>query len=167
MSKGCLLILGVAWFATLVPAPAHQKPTPGGDPQKNLQGEWVLQTIEFEGKDLPDATRRNLFPEGKDVLVVKGNRLSMLDVVRMTFQLDPTTTPCGIDLKVEPQALGESRLGVLLDIGTLEGIYELNGDTFKICVSFHSHRVKERPTTFKTAPSSRNAVLVFQRKRSK
>ena len=68
-----------------------------------------------------------------------------------TQKLDPSKSPKAIDVKVTE---GLNKGAVML------GIYEINGDTLKVCFDAEG---KKRPTQFKSAPASKTFVNVHKR----
>ena len=70
-----------------------------------------------------------------------------------TFKLDPAKSPAQIDLV----SLFERDKGK-----TFQGIYELNGDTLKLCLS---RKEGDRPRSF--TPRRDDAVVLFELRRVK
>jgi uncharacterized protein (TIGR03067 family) len=103
---------------------------PGTD-LKNLQGTWKIVRAEQEGNDVKGQL-------GYDEFLIEGNSSQVRikgEVRKGRFQIDPSKTPKQIT--VAPPGGGE-----------VLGIYELNGDTWKILVP----KVGDgRPTSFKDA----------------
>jgi uncharacterized protein (TIGR03067 family) len=97
-----------------------------------LQGKWQLVSLERDGKsvDVPkDAVR-----------VVKGDKYTINPrpgvTIEGTFKIDPTTKP----KQVDATASAGPNKGK-----TMMGIYEIDGDTLKICYALPG---KDRPTEF-------------------
>ncbi len=115
-----------------------------------LQGTWVVVAQEADGQSRPESQfkpfndwmlfegttlrRRQTAPDGKDVG----------EEVRYT--VDPTKSPKTIDL---------TQFG-----RTAFGVYELSGDTLKLCVS---NNAAPRPTGFTTSRGDRCRLDVLQR----
>jgi len=78
---------------------------------------------------------------------VEGSNTVKKDYGKLTMKLDPSTTPKCVDIVITG---GDQKDAVL------EGIYELQGDTLKICAKVIG---KERPGQF-TSPEGSNIVLV-------
>src|SRR5580704_1743690 len=96
-----------------------------------LQGVWKFALVEFDGKKQPQApfaTNKMILLKDGTYLVIQGPR-----VTRGTLKVDPKSTPKHYDPTVTTGP-GKDR--------AFSGIYELEGDTLKICFSF---RGKERP----------------------
>jgi RNA polymerase sigma factor (sigma-70 family) len=110
----------------------------------HLQGEWAATSLEIDGKDSIKKTK------GKEwKLVFDGDKVKGITKAgdEIPFKLDSKKKPKEIDLLE-----GEKEV-------TLRAIYELDGDTLKVCwLKDHSNR----PTGF----DSTNGVLaVFERKK--
>jgi uncharacterized protein (TIGR03067 family) len=114
-----------------------------------LQGEWVLASGERDGKETPAEEAEKL------TRIVKGDQYTLLRdgkvVARGTLQVDPTKKPRTIDVKRTEE--GAHRM---------LGIYELDGDTQKVCFSAPG---KDRPTEFSAKAGSGNLLSVWKRKK--
>jgi uncharacterized protein (TIGR03067 family) len=126
---------------------------PGGkeaeEERRALQGAWVVVRMDEDGKKMFQEERLKFIFKGDEIAPLnKGERTAW-----MGYRLDPTKTPKRFDLTL---GLG-AHLG-----GQLEGIYSLDGDTLKICLSS-----KKRPTAFVTAPGSGTALLILEREKKK
>ncbi len=115
-----------------------------------FQGAWSLVAIEQNGEKVPDdkLTNVRLLIEGNKRILKERDRL----VTRSTFRLDASKNPRWIDVTV--QAGGE------LTGKTLHGIYEIDGDTQKICFSLQAD---ERPRDFTARQDSGRLLQVFKR----
>jgi uncharacterized protein (TIGR03067 family) len=119
--------------------------TPKTD-QDRIQGAWVMVARETNGQaDDPASFKKQatLVFEGDKVIVKMGTRSADLG----SFTLDPTKTPKFYN-RTYPD--GTPRYG----------IYELEGDTLKICIADLG---KERPTTFATKPGDGTSLLIYKR----
>lgn len=114
------------------------------DDQEKIQGTWKAEKATLGGMDAPAQELEKM------VLEFKGNKATPRDKQDnpADFTLDATKKPKTMDLKT---AKGE----------TMQGIYELDGDTLKVCLS----REGERPTKFESAEGSRTMVIVFKREK--
>jgi uncharacterized protein (TIGR03067 family) len=113
-----------------------------------LQGSWTIVTLEMDGAEMPAGA------PGGSKIVVKGdkfNTISMGATYDGTIALDPTKRPKSLDLKFTagPEKGNTSR-----------GIYELDGDNWKICLTVTS---KTRPSAFATAPGTGLALETLRR----
>ena len=117
-----------------------------------IQDTWV--TVSFEVRwqgGSPEAVKdiRTVFKD-KDYVQKKGDEV----LEEGTFTLDPDKKPRQIDFKI----------GKGLDRGKDQfGIYELDGDTLKICVAAPGTEV--RPTDFETGPESQTVLVVMRREK--
>lgn len=105
----------------------------GADDQKKLAGTWVLASGENDGKAVSAEalkTSRLVFDGDKHVVTVGGT------VYKGTQKLDPAAKPKAIDITdTEGPFKGK----------TILGIYDVSGDTFKIC---YDPSGKARPKEF-------------------
>ena len=116
-----------------------------------LEGVWSFALVEFDGKKqpaVPFATNKMIISKDGSYVVVQGTR-----VTRGTLKLDPTATPKHYD----PTITTGPRKSL-----TFSGIYELDGDTLKICFSL---RGKERPAALASKPGSGLLFQVFNREK--
>ena len=117
---------------------------------RELQGVWNVVSQEQGGQQLPE----DRLQAANSRLIFDRNRLLSRDTAPdgkdvgqdVTYGLDPTQSPKAIDL--------------IRNGRTLLGIYELDGDTLKLCVDREPGR---RPTQFKTAQGSQEILHVAQR----
>jgi uncharacterized protein (TIGR03067 family) len=145
LSCVCLLAAGV------LPAVAAE-PDPVSKDRKALQGEWAVEALEYNGKDYTDKYKI-AFACKDDVLTVQGDGAVRKEYAKLTFKLDPSTTPKCVDLTVAG--------GVQKD-AKLEGIYELKGDELRLCVKVFG---SDRPTEFKSPAGASIALLTLKRKK--
>jgi uncharacterized protein (TIGR03067 family) len=109
-----------------------------------LQGPWTLRSLVLGGQEMPPAGGIEI--DG-DRFVVNGMGAEYAG----TIELDSQAKPKRFDMLFTrgPEAGNRNR-----------GIYELNGDTWKICLNIEG---KARPRSFTAKPGSGNAVEVFAR----
>ena len=117
-----------------------------GDAKKDeaqLKGTWTVISEEDNGKasKVKDATVT--IGAGKITVKVKGKKDQ-----ESTYKVDTTKKPKAIDIVVDDGK--KSKLG----------IYELDGDTLKLCFG-----EKARPTEFKTSQESPGLLLVLKREK--
>jgi uncharacterized protein (TIGR03067 family) len=124
----------------------------GDDVLKKIQGTWKFISQEMDGKERP----------AEDVAKLKitfsGDKWTVRDDGKVvqggTHKFDPSKKPGQVDAKVtEGEGKGETMLG----------IYELKGDTIRVCFDPQG---KERPTTFKTKAGQFAAVVQREKKKS-
>jgi uncharacterized protein (TIGR03067 family) len=119
---------------------------------EQLQGTWVTVTGEMNGDKLGDDIAKDLkFVVKGDKFEVDGPAEVIKQYAKGTFKLEATTKPKTIDITV-----GEGAMKGDL----IEGIYEFDGDTLKMCAKLTG---KERPADFTTNAGSNMVSLVLKR----
>jgi uncharacterized protein (TIGR03067 family) len=131
----------------------------GAEPEKQnakekalepFQGTWKLAAFEVEGKqlDIDD------FKETR--LTVKGDAFTMSTAAatyKGTFKIDAAKKPKTFDMSFsDGPEKGKTCLG----------IYEMDGDTWKLCIGLTG---KERPKEFATKENSGHALEVLKREK--
>lgn len=113
-------------------------------------GTWKFVSLEADGKKVPEAD----FETAR--LVLKGASFTFTDdhgTVHGTFQVDPAKKPKTIDVTFTDGP----------DKGkTFLGIYELKGDTYKVCIGL---KEKDRPKEFVSEPGSGHALETLRRQK--
>ena len=116
-----------------------------------LEGVWRFGVVEVEGVKQPDApfeTNKLIVSKGGRYLIVQGQRMT-----RGVIKLGPTETPKHYDVSItNGPRKGQTALGV----------YEIDGDSFKVCLPFRS---KERPAALVSKPGSGCLFYVFKREK--
>jgi uncharacterized protein (TIGR03067 family) len=112
--------------------------------QEKLQGTWQVLRQEYDGDD-------ENFQDNK--LVITADKITFKEKQgekTWTYKLDPAKQPKTIDLTTEVKGK------------TIQwtGIYQLNGDTLRICAS---EKGKDRPTEFTCPKGSRLTLYVLKR----
>lgn len=118
-----------------------------GDLDK-LQGTWIIVTLEMNGAEMPAGAH------GGSKIVVKGDKFTTISMgaeYSGTITLDSAKRPRAFDLKF---TTGPEKGNTSL------GIYELDGDSWKICLTVTG---KTRPTEFATQPGSGHALETLRR----
>jgi uncharacterized protein (TIGR03067 family) len=102
-------------------------PVAGDDDAKKdmdaLQGNWVMQVGESNGEKLPEEvakTYKRTITKDKLTITRGGEEL-----YQGSFKIDPTKKPKSIDVTIET---GPNKGATMI------GIYELDGDTLKVCM---------------------------------
>jgi uncharacterized protein (TIGR03067 family) len=115
-----------------------------------LQGTWVMAAMEVEGQKIAEDRLQGTeleIKEGKYVVTANGKRYEM------TFTLDAAKKPKEIDM-VFTEGPEKDKLH--------RGIYEIEGDTFKLC------RLRDaeygRPRDFTTSPGTSLFWIQWKRK---
>ncbi|MCI0683901.1 MAG: TIGR03067 domain-containing protein, partial [Gemmataceae bacterium] len=103
---------------------------------KKFQGTWTVELVEAEGKEVPIDLFKGMTVtfEGDKYTVKVDDRV----VQAATQKLDPSKSPKTLDGKLA-EGLGKGTV--------ILGIYEISGDTLKVCFDPEG---KKRPTEFKT-----------------
>lgn len=104
-----------------------------------LQGSWTITDLEVEAQKMPGAMLAN------SRIVIKGNRFTSTGMDALytgTLELDMSTSPRQLNMKFDA---GPEKGN------TNPGIYELDGDTWKICLAT---RGAVRPLSFASTPGS-------------
>jgi uncharacterized protein (TIGR03067 family) len=165
-----LLVFSLGCGKKSSPTSESQVPTPAADPKQKrnlspnpspnppaeadadlLQGTWVVEAAELDGKKASAAELKDLLLIFKDdQMITKKPGGSESGI----FKLDPTKTPKNIEI-------GQSERDTT---DMAPGIYELNGDNLKICFTRGRdvNRAK-RPSTFETKPGSNMMLWVLKR----
>jgi uncharacterized protein (TIGR03067 family) len=121
-----------------------------GDAKKDLQhlqGTWQLESVEDSKKAKLDIKKRTLFVGGDIVLVQEGDKLIQAGTLRLVTSKSPRM----IDVVV--------RKGEHVD-NTMLGIYELKGDTLKVCFDPEGD---SRPKKFAAKADSAIFVATYKR----
>src|SRR5262249_30064447 len=116
---------------------------------KKFEGTWTFESFEAGGKKLsadPFKGRTVTF-EGDKYSVKRGDEVEEA----ATAKLDPSKSPKTLDVKVTD---GPNKGAVML------GIYEISGDTLKVCFDPEG---KKRLTEFKTEAGSPTVLVVHKR----
>jgi RNA polymerase sigma factor (sigma-70 family) len=130
------------------PAPVAGPPVAPQVEQEKLQGNWQVVAVAKGGQAQPNAGMRLAFAADKMVLFGPGFQTPPMPCV-----FDPAQTPKTIDVN--------SPVG-----GVWRGIYELNGDSMKLCLN-QGPAGGNRPTTFRTQPGAQGVYLyVLRRERA-
>jgi uncharacterized protein (TIGR03067 family) len=114
---------------------------------KKFEGTWRFASFEMEGVAAPEDSLKDMRMTLKGDQFLAGENGS----VKGTYAIDPTVKPKTIDVIF---TLPEGKKQTLL------GIYELEGDTYKVSLGTPG---KPRPTEFASKPGSGNAVEILKR----
>jgi uncharacterized protein (TIGR03067 family) len=114
---------------------------------EDFRGTWKIISVEMEGTKMPEEQFRDA------ILICKGDHFgykSPGEVAAGTFRIDPNKKPKTMDITfTEGPQKGKSHLA----------IYELDGDTYRLCLSFGT----DRPTEFASKPNSGHVLEVLKR----
>jgi uncharacterized protein (TIGR03067 family) len=141
-----LLALVAAWLV------AAERADSVKEELKRLQGTWTPVSGSYSGKKLSAAAVQQ---EAR--LVIQGGRFTLQrpkdEAWKGTVTVNPAKKPKTLDLKItEGEDKGE----------TFEGIYELQGDTLKVCYNT-ALGLGDRPTSFDSGLSKGLLLVVFKR----
>ena len=117
----------------------------------SIQGTWQVVASEFGGQKAP----KEALEQAKLRLTLKGNKFVYTSgdkkLTEGTFEIDPTKKPRTLD------ARGTDPTGK--EVATT-GIYELNGDTMRVCFVLKGEK---RPEAFVSRPGSKVAIIEYKR----
>ena len=141
--RAMLICCGFLSFATL----ANGAEDARKEDLQRLQGKWKLV------ERIVDGTKTDI----ELLWTISEKEIIQAEVgVLAKFEADATTKPRNFDItfvsKLDPKSLGK----------TFKGIYEIDGDTLKMCGPI-GDEAKERPTTFESKEGSGVTLLVFKR----
>lgn len=142
-----------AWVLALVlvfaAVPAFGKEDEAKKDLEKLQGEWVIVSAERDGQPAPKEETASLkrTVKGDEYTVTRNGET----IGKGKYRMDPTKKPKSID------AITKSEDGEEI---TLQGIYEFEGETYKVCFAMPGH---PRPTDFKTSENSGRTLTVSKR----
>jgi uncharacterized protein (TIGR03067 family) len=155
MMKRIALALVLALLCACVirlPAFAAQQDEASKKELEKFQGTWVFVSMEQDGREAPKTEEPHTVTfEGDKFTVKLGNKV----VQAGTHKLDPTKKPKTVDATVTE---GEGKGTTML------GIYELEGDTIKVCFDSQG---KQRPSQYRTAASPGYFMAVVKRSAKK
>jgi uncharacterized protein (TIGR03067 family) len=117
---------------------------------ERFQGTWKFESIEIGGAKMDV----KLFKDSR--LTIKGDKFSQAEgkqTTHGTFKVDVTKKPKTLDVTfTDGPEKGK----------TMQGIYELDGDTYKACFDLAG---KERPTKFESKKGTMVVVEVLKREK--
>jgi RNA polymerase sigma factor (sigma-70 family) len=125
-----------------------KKPDRRREDKDLLQGVWDVVGVEAGGKEPRDGSEKNAAWE------FKGDRVYLVQDYSEesgTFTLDSGKTPRTMNVSLTP-FIGERR--------TIPCIYQLDGDTLKICLGWNG----TRPTAFATRAGEETMLVTFKRR---
>jgi uncharacterized protein (TIGR03067 family) len=127
--------------ALVIAVPAEDKKD-----EDAIQGTWTAVSRQMVGKKTPEAELKegNMLIKDGTMTVVHGKKSE-----KIVYKLDPATKPKSIDLTNAGEKM------------TTAAIYELDGDTLKLCWS--EKAPEQRPTKFASDEDSGQTVMVFKR----
>ena len=146
MRVSVLVSLAVGLFL----AANHAKGDASQDDVKKMEGTWIMASGEQDGKKLPEETVKSAS------LTIKGNKHTVKigdETIVGTHKVDASKKPKAIDASdTEGPFKGKTTLG----------IYEVDGDTFKVCFAGPD---KDRPKEFTIQSGTGTLYHVWKRKK--
>jgi uncharacterized protein (TIGR03067 family) len=141
-------IIATFLSTSLLTAGATPKSTPSAQDVKKLQGTWRVVKGESKGQAKPEDAIKDL------KWVIKGNTITLKGDegknFELRFKLDAAQKPKTIDL-INPERKQ-----------TVQGIYQLDGKTLKLCVGVPGEK---RPAAFVTGEDLNVALFVLEREK--
>lgn len=143
----------LALTAVMLAGADNPKADVGKKELQKLQGTWVAVSREENGQRVPPEELKHITVSfrGDKFTVRRGDKV----IQAGTQKLDPTKKPKTLDATATE---GEDKGTTLL------GIYELKGDTLRVCFAAKG---KSRPTEFKTKANSGRFLVVLKRQEAK
>lgn len=118
--------------------------------EEKIQGNWTVVSREFMGRKTPEAELKAIKVTIKDGVIAMDDGKKKETI---PYKLDPSKKPKAIDL---------ANTGIENKETTL-AIYELDGDTLKICWS--EKDPDHRTTKFASDEASAQSMIVFKREK--
>ncbi len=139
-----------ALFVTLSAALslAISSPGDGAKGDRGMEGTWLPTAAELGGQKFPDEVRKSI------KLVIRDGKYTVTvgpQTDQGTVKLDPSAKPKAMDI-VGTDGPNKGK--------TFPAIYELSGDTLRICYDLSG---KSRPTEFATKPGTSLFLVTYQR----
>jgi uncharacterized protein (TIGR03067 family) len=124
----------------------------GGDAKKTLEGVWIGQSMEVDGKALPaeEAKRMRLTFKG-DKLLIRGNFKDDREL-ECDYKVDAKQSPHHLDFTPRNEKK------------SLQGIYDVKDGVLKVCMS-HETGSEGRPKMFATKAGSQLILVVFNKQK--
>jgi uncharacterized protein (TIGR03067 family) len=146
----CLILTLTAALASVAGVYASAVKAADKEHTNQLLGTWVVVSGEEDGKPSPEEKIKGskMTVDGKTIKLSDKDdkQLWILD-----YKLDPSKKPAEIDMTVaEGQGAGKSS----------QGIYELEGDSLKLCYALPG---ADRPKTFKTTAGAKENCFTLKR----
>jgi len=150
MRGKCLWVVAIASLAAGGTLQGVDGEDNGKDVLKKIQGTWKFVSQEIEGKPRPkeELAKQTITFAGDKWTVRRDDKV----IQAGTHKFDPTKKPAQVDAVV---AEGEDKGSTML------GIYELKGDTIKVCFD---PKGKERPKDFTSKAGRMTAVVEREKK---
>jgi uncharacterized protein (TIGR03067 family) len=134
----------------------------GQSDQQLLQGSWGVVSYTMNGKVVPEDIRSRLR------VVIEEDKITLTPFVLSQpdgrFEIDKeSATPAVFTLAGGNPKTIDLRVELDGKAVTVRGIYQLEGDSLKLCTAFSGS--KDRPSAFTSAADSRQSLFVLKRER--
>lgn len=116
---------------------------------KKLEGTWTVEKAELGGADFPEELRKSV------KLIMKGN------TYKVTVGANEDEGTSKIDLDKKPKTMDITGTKGPNAGKTILAIYELSGDTLKVCYALEG----ERPTEFKSPSGTSTFLATYKREK--
>jgi uncharacterized protein (TIGR03067 family) len=144
-------VLAGICLACLLPGISHGEEKKEKD-QDRLQGVWVAQSMEADGKPAPeDAVKRMRFTFDGEKLKIRGNHADDTEAT-CPFKIDDSKSPRQLDFTIDEEPK------------PILGIYKFDGEELKVCIR-HASSSEGRPEEFKTTRDSQLVLIVFKKEK--
>lgn len=130
----------------------------GEEGPKRLQGQWQVTGLVIDGRDVSSATQPARALDGFK-LVIEGSRFTYFMIVNgkeHQIDLDVAT-----DVAKTPHVLDAKLLGGAFKGKVCQGIYELEGDTLRLCLP--DKPGTKRPAKLESKPGSLTQLITLER----
>lgn len=117
---------------------------------QEIQGVWQLTSITIVGEVRTDVRDRAIEIEGKSLMMLQKGR----QIRAKTIRLDWSKHPKHIDLTSETTQ-------------PMYGLYELEGDTLRICFYRNLKYQRNRPDSFVSDANRRTTIYTYVRRKTK
>jgi RNA polymerase sigma factor (sigma-70 family) len=138
-------------------AAAGQKALSSQEEMKRLEGIWAI-TAMAEGGEQASSQEAAKYGEGMGRVVIQGDRMTIKTRVKASrrsvttkFWVDPTRSPGAIAMVYVPEKPDAPD-----DLPIYLGIYELKGDTLRICAGV------DRPDNYESKPGDGRLMMVLK-----
>jgi uncharacterized protein (TIGR03067 family) len=142
-------VLGLMFASALLMVAADDPKDAVKKEYDKFEGTWKMESFTIDGKPAPIET----FADFR--MTLKGENFSTVtaqEKTNGTYKVDPSKAPKTIDITFT---------GGQLDGLTMLGVYELDGDTYTVCLP--TGRFNERPKELVSKPGSGLVLEVFKR----
>lgn len=119
---------------------------------KRFEGAWKIAQMQVDGVEIP------LTAFKKTTVVIDGDRMTFKDGDKVYDAIE-----CDIDPSKKPPEIDLHHISGLKKGVVERGIYDLDGDTLKVCQSLTA---KKRPSGFNADKGSAQQLMILRKQRS-